>query len=169
MLHLFGMSDTRCNVIDGNNAESPNPWGGVPAGFGASVDMHWQCSTDCNPNRPDFPKFGISRVVLCTQQCHVARSEIEMARFMVSYDLSKPGRNYEDLFRVLRSFDHVKPLESVWFVSSHLSAADIRDKVRAVMDKNDHLMVSTITYSAWSNLSPEVDKWMAEHPARVAA
>ena len=92
-----------------------------------------------------------------------------MKRFMVSYDLSKPGRNYEDLFKVLKSFDHVRPLESVWFVSSNLPLEAIRDKVKAVLDANDHLMVSTITYSAWFNLSPEVGKWLEEHPVGVAA
>ncbi|MGV0070022.1 hypothetical protein ACRU44_20060 [Mycobacterium colombiense] len=93
-----------------------------------------------------------------------------MARFMVSYDLSKPGRNYEDLFKVLKSFDYTKPLESVWFLSSGLSTTAIRDKIKAVLDRNDHLLVTNLTYgdSAWYNLPADFNEWLKKHPRQAA-
>lgn len=89
---------------------------------------------------------------------------------MVSYDLSKPGRNYEDLFKVLKSFDYTKPLESVWFLSSGLSTTAIRDKIKAVLDRNDHLLVTNLTYgdSAWYNLPADFNEWLKKHPRQAA-
>lgn len=83
--------------------------------------------------------------------------------FLVSYDLSKPGRNYDDLFKLLRSFSNwAHVLDSVWFVCSNLSTAEVRDKIWAAMDSNDHLLVTNLKHgdSAWYRLDPEISDWL---------
>lgn len=164
-----GIHGVGSRVLPGDNAESPNPWGGVPTGLGPRSVCTWPYDTDCNLNRPFFPKKGIERVVLKHNRAALLEMETKMARFMVSYDLSKPGRNYEDLYKVLKSFDHVRPLESVWFLWSSLSREAIREKIKAALDPNDHLLVTSITYSAWYNLKPEVGKWLEDHPVTGVA
>jgi hypothetical protein len=83
--------------------------------------------------------------------------------YLVSYDLSKPDRNYEDLFEVLRSFNgYAKALESVWFVCSGLSTAGVRDKIVKVLDSDDHLLVTNIQHgdSAWYGLDQDTANWL---------
>jgi hypothetical protein len=86
--------------------------------------------------------------------------------YLVSYDLSKPERNYDDLFKVLRSFSgYAKALKSVWFVCSDLSTAGVRDKIQKVLDSNDHLLVTNVKHgdSAWYGLEPDVSNWLQDN------
>lgn len=87
-----------------------------------------------------------------------------MGTLMVSYDLSKPNRNYEELHKFLRSqVDWCKPLESVWFVKTHLSAYDFAGAALKHMDADDHLLVTPVHgNSAWYNLDPRVVEWLKE-------
>ncbi|OBJ32466.1 hypothetical protein [Mycolicibacter heraklionensis] len=90
-----------------------------------------------------------------------------MSTYLVSYDLSKPNRSYEDLFKLLRSFGgYAKALESVWFVRSDLSTVEVRDRIWTVMDSDDHLLVSSLNGggSAWCNLTSEVSDWLKRTP-----
>lgn len=90
-----------------------------------------------------------------------------MTTFLVSYDLSKPGRDYSGLFEVLRGFSNwAKALESVWFVDSHLTTVGVRDWIWKVMDSNDHLLVTNLKDgdSAWYNLDADVSTWLKSHP-----
>lgn len=85
-----------------------------------------------------------------------------MSTYLVSYDLSKPGRNYEDLHEFLRSqADWAKPLESVWIVKSHLSALEFVNAALEHMDANDHIFVTPFTgAAAWYNITPDVEEWL---------
>jgi hypothetical protein len=85
-----------------------------------------------------------------------------MAIFSVSYDLRSPGRNYNELYAVL-SGSGIRALESLWFVESNMSPAEVRDILRERLDANDGLFVSTIesgpTWAA-AYLLPEALQWL---------
>lgn len=69
-----------------------------------------------------------------------------MAIYIVSYDLRAPGRNYESLYKTLKStgsFAH--PLESFWLVEVEMTAGPLRDALKVHMDKNDGLAVIEFT------------------------
>jgi hypothetical protein len=85
-----------------------------------------------------------------------------MAIHAISYDLSKPGRNYDALFssiKALGGWCHV--LESTWIVRTDLSAAQVRDSLSPAIDSNDHLLVTEMTgnWAAW-NIGTEQASWL---------
>lgn len=73
--------------------------------------------------------------------------------YLISYDLNKPGQDYESLYKAIKGcssyWTHV--LDSVWIIKSSLSADVIRDRILAVIDKNDSILVIQVTnnYSGW--------------------
>ncbi len=89
-----------------------------------------------------------------------------MKTISVSYDLRKPGRNYDDLYEHLESYsDYISPLESVWLLKTSLSAEQVRDAVLEHIDSNDGLLVIDITetVAAWSGLSTAHSEWLKEN------
>lgn len=89
--------------------------------------------------------------------------DMPMGTFMVSYDLSKPKREYEKLEAFLRSHGwYARVLESVWFVKSAESTREIGQKIRMCVDSNDHFVVTPVSVPAtvWFNLDPEVSDYL---------
>ena len=85
-----------------------------------------------------------------------------MTVFCVSYDLNKPGKDYKDLYAELQKFNNwCHPLDSTWFVSTTLSAVQVHDQLKRVMDSSDGLIVvSAGTPAAWSGLDTKVSSWL---------
>ncbi|MCF8146262.1 MAG: hypothetical protein K9N21_20335 [Deltaproteobacteria bacterium] len=84
----------------------------------------------------------------------------------ISYDLHSPGQNYEEVADAIKKLGNwAKVQYSLWYVKSHLSASDAGEKVWAVMDSNDSLIVIDVTdnFASWYNLSPEVSEFMKSH------
>lgn len=89
-----------------------------------------------------------------------------MKTILVSYDLRKPGRNYDNLYEHLESYpDHISPLESVWLLKTSFSAKRVRNAVLKHIDSNDGLLVINVTgaAAAWNGLSTAHSKWMKEN------
>jgi hypothetical protein len=66
--------------------------------------------------------------------------------YLVSYDLKIPGRNYEQLYNVLKSSPkwwHY--LDSTWILRTSESMDIWVDRIRAVIDANDHFLIVNIT------------------------
>lgn len=63
--------------------------------------------------------------------------------YLITYDLRVPGRNYTSLYNAIKeNEDWQHPIESTWFISSDLQAADIYDYLSQFIDKmNDRLLV----------------------------
>ena len=64
--------------------------------------------------------------------------------YSISYDLRRPGRNYEELYAVLNQYENYHALESTWFVKSEETADTICEKVRQKMDNTDSVIVTEI-------------------------
>jgi hypothetical protein len=89
-----------------------------------------------------------------------------MAVYAVTYDLRKPGRNYDDLYKELKKFSNwCHYLESSWFVVSDRTSLQVHDQVKPRMDSNDGLVVSEIRKgnSAWTGLEQKVSDWMKQN------
>lgn len=73
---------------------------------------------------------------------------------IISYDLCTPGRNYDDLYKVIKSYGtwaHIT--ESTWFINADESCVVIRDKLLGHMDANDRLFIGELTgTAAWNNI-----------------
>jgi len=80
----------------------------------------------------------------------------------VTYDLSQPGRNYEQLIAALKAYPSWwHHLESTWFIVTPKSAADVRDELWKLLDRNDKLLVFRPT-TPWAanGLPAEACGWL---------
>lgn len=75
--------------------------------------------------------------------------------YLIAYDLNQPGQNHEAVDNLIQSTwsngAAIRILQSTWLVESNLSAQQVYDKVRTVMDENDFIMVSKVDTSAYAN------------------
>jgi hypothetical protein len=71
-----------------------------------------------------------------------------MSLYFVSYDLRKPGRNYEGLYDFLKTLGAKKIVESTYCFNSTDTAINLRDRFKEHIDSNDAAMVSQIEYWA---------------------
>ncbi|MFC7447405.1 hypothetical protein [Rhodococcus daqingensis] len=81
---------------------------------------------------------------------------------MINYDLSAPGRNYTALTEAIKALGRWShPVESTWIVSSSLTPAQIRDRLRGKLDSNDKLIVAEMS-GAWAStrVSTRVTDWL---------
>ena len=68
----------------------------------------------------------------------------EFVNYLVSYDLSNPGRDYSRLVEAIKAASTgvwCCPLESVFVIRSDRSASEIFDLLSPTLDANDHLLV----------------------------
>jgi hypothetical protein len=76
-----------------------------------------------------------------------------MARYLISYDLDKPGQNYTPLIKELERLGAGRILYSEWVWQSTSTAAEIRDHLKSFVDANDMLLVVALTgEAAWTSL-----------------
>lgn len=83
-----------------------------------------------------------------------------MPKYQLDYDLRKPGRNYEALYKRLAEWRAIRVLKSTWVLESTSTAAAIRDDLTKYMDQNDGLLVTGLTgEAAWRNLEGTSDQF----------
>ncbi len=71
-----------------------------------------------------------------------------MKKFLIAYDLKKPGQNYAELYETIKGFKNWQhPLESVWVVKvgDLTTAKVIYETLRPKMDASDFLFIVDIT------------------------
>lgn len=78
-----------------------------------------------------------------------------MNRFLVSYDLVAPGRDYSTLYAALDALGAARVLYSQWVVRTRLSAAQLRDHLRKYIDSNDRILVND--FSDWAAYNVMLD------------
>lgn len=88
-----------------------------------------------------------------------------MVRQIISYDLRKPGRNYQELYEAIKRLGvwwHC--LESVWIVRTDLTCAQIRDRITSYLDANDKLLVAKLQ-GDWASygLDQQCNGWLTEN------
>lgn len=84
--------------------------------------------------------------------------------YIVTYDLSKPGQNYERLVNLIKQESNWARLGgSSYLVTSRSSAVELRDKYKEALDANDKLYVGVASApAAWTGYSNEVSEWIKE-------
>lgn len=74
-----------------------------------------------------------------------------MKLFFVTYDLLKPGKNYDQLYAALERLGAKRVLLSVWALRGNYTAAALRDSLKQHMDSNDRLLViESADWAAWN-------------------
>jgi len=89
-------------------------------------------------------------------------------KYLITYDLNKPGQNYSDLYDAIKKqgSSWIHPLESVWFVKSEKNAAQIRDALKGVVDPSDKVFVSVVTDWGSSNMK-SLANWLNDVKASL--
>jgi hypothetical protein len=83
---------------------------------------------------------------------------------VVSYDLNKPGQDYQKLYTAIEALgDYVRPLKSAWFVATDRSVQDVYNLLRPHIDDTDSIFVHSWPSSRMGWLSKTVWKWVSEH------
>lgn len=74
-------------------------------------------------------------------------------KYLISYDLDKPGQDYPRLIKELERLGALRILYSEWIFRSTSTAVEIRDHLRSFIDSNDMLLVVALTgEAAWTGL-----------------
>ncbi|BDQ36347.1 hypothetical protein SYK_07070 [Pseudodesulfovibrio nedwellii] len=87
-----------------------------------------------------------------------------MSVYLVTYDLSAPGRDYNEVLKRIRSYDgYAEITESTHAVSTNSTAEEVRDYVSGGMDKNDTLYIIAL-HLPWAGIGPKrVNEWLNNH------
>lgn len=93
-----------------------------------------------------------------------------MKLYQINYDLRNPRRNYDELYRRIRSYGtYAHILDSCWLIQSSGTAMDICTNLKQAMDANDGLIVAEMTRnSAWFGLNADTQDWMRSVVQRAA-
>jgi hypothetical protein len=68
-----------------------------------------------------------------------------MKPFLISYDLDKPGQNYDKLIARLKVHGAVRVLFSQWALSTAWTAEQLANDLHAYTDSNDRILVVEIS------------------------
>lgn len=85
--------------------------------------------------------------------------------YSISYDLRQPGRNYDDLYDIIKSAPgYIHAMDSLWFISTSESVEVWCNRLRQAMDNNDWLFVVDITgQSSQGWMKKSVWDWLKKH------
>jgi hypothetical protein len=81
---------------------------------------------------------------------------------IVSYDLVRPGQNYESLLRLIKSYSSWARLGgSAYLIFTDSPPVQVRDHLASVLDPNDRIFVGVAPApSAWRGLPEDVSSWI---------
>jgi hypothetical protein len=83
-----------------------------------------------------------------------------MKKYLISYDLDKPGQDYSLLIAELERLGAIRVLYSQWILRNESSAKAIRDHLKPFIDGNDMLLVVALTgEAAWTSLMIKNDRF----------
>jgi hypothetical protein len=77
-----------------------------------------------------------------------------MTSKIITYDLRKPGQDYEDLISAIKKYyQWAKITESSWLINTDDSCVMIRDNLNQYLDSNDRIFVGNLSgEAAWRNV-----------------
>ena len=88
-----------------------------------------------------------------------------MPCYIVSYDLSRPGRNYDSLISRIKDYGTCAPItKSTWAIVTEDTADDVGEYLAAVIDSNDKLfVVRSGGEGVWWSLPQDITNWLEKH------
>jgi len=79
-----------------------------------------------------------------------------MPRYLISYDLNTPGRNYKKLYDELDQLGGRRVLLSQWALRNDATAVDLCNHFWQFLDGNDRLLVSDLD-RVWASQRAMID------------
>jgi|GEM_PF-220463 len=102
----------------------------------------------------------------CVTFCN---KEMKMSVYAISYDLNKPGQNYDGLYQEIKNFGgYWHYLDSMWLVSTSLSATQMSERMLKHTDYNDQFLIIRVVddYQGW--LPKAAWAWIHQHISEKA-
>jgi len=85
-----------------------------------------------------------------------------MKTYLISYDLDKPGQNYQALIGRLTALGAFRVLMSQWALKSDRTSVQVRDDLKMCIDANDRLLVTLVTdWASYNIISSDKFKQVA--------
>ncbi|BCK62648.1 hypothetical protein KAM338_42920 [Aeromonas caviae] len=83
-----------------------------------------------------------------------------MAVLLVTYDLNKPGKDYNDLLKTIKSYAWARLSESSYAIKTDQSPQQVFDKLKPFLDQNDNLYVINLK-KPYAGFGPkDVNEWL---------
>jgi hypothetical protein len=85
-----------------------------------------------------------------------------MRKYVISYDLHVPGRDYSKLIEAIKSYSNWCHLhESVWLIHTDQTSQQVCSYLMQFIDRNDQLFVAGWTGEAsWYGLDAQRENWV---------
>jgi len=85
-----------------------------------------------------------------------------MKSYLITYDLLKPGQNYDELYEAIKKLGNWwHCLQSVWIIKTDSTAIQIRDALQSYCDSNDKLLVVRLSgEGAWTGFDSTCSSWL---------
>lgn len=86
-----------------------------------------------------------------------------MTVYLVTYQLNAPGQEYDDLYEAIEVYDHINPINTIYFISTDDGAVDVKNDLKQYMDSNDDLIVVEIKqHWGMTGVSTEEGDWIRD-------
>ena len=84
--------------------------------------------------------------------------------YSLTYDLHKPGQNYEALKKELKaSTNWWHYLQSTWLIYTSETANQLWNRIAPIIDKNDSVLIIEVRNNKQGWLPEEAWKWINSH------
>ena len=88
-----------------------------------------------------------------------------MATLLVTYDLNKPGKDYTDLLKKIKSYAWARLSESSYAISSNSDPQTVFNGLKPFLDPNDNLYVITLKKPHAGFGPKDVNDWLESNLA----
>ena len=84
-----------------------------------------------------------------------------MSVVQINYDLKKPGKDYQPVYRYIKGHPSTRLLDSCWLIRTSKSVSQVRDELTVLVDGNDEVAVFDVTGVAWApNFRDDATSWL---------
>lgn len=87
---------------------------------------------------------------------------------IISYDLSNPGQNYEEIIKKIKSYTSWARLGgSAYLIYTDDGVKEVRDALWSLMDAGDKVYVSVAPPpAAWAGMPKDVSNWIHKYQTK---
>ncbi|MFM0347785.1 hypothetical protein [Paraburkholderia sp. RL17-347-BIC-D] len=83
-----------------------------------------------------------------------------MAVLQITYDLRKPGKDYADVLKTIKTYSWARLSESCYAISTDATAQSVFDRLKPYLDGNDNLYVINLK-RPYAGIGPkDVNDWL---------
>ncbi|MBN1187314.1 MAG: hypothetical protein JXB49_33860 [Bacteroidales bacterium] len=85
-----------------------------------------------------------------------------MSILLITYDLHKPGQNYDDFYKVIKQYTWARLSESSYVIDTNNTPSEIYNQLSPHMDKNDQMYIITLKNPFISYGPKPINDWLSQ-------